>query len=325
MPSEEFDATQEPAAASYRHVIVVGASAGGVEALQAVARGLPADLAAPVIVVLHVHARSKSFLPEILSAAGSLAASHAKDGERMNAGHIYVAPPDHHLIIERNHIHLGIGPKENYQRPCINVTFRSAALAYGDKAIGVVLTGQLDDGTAGCWDIKRRGGTIIVQHPEDAAFSSMPLSTLREVEADYTLPLIEIGPLLGQLSSGNESGETRLQEESLGMQPKVVDLTCPECRGTIWEVPKGPSIQYRCRVGHSYSPRSMLAEHSAAQEKALWAAVVALEEGAVLATKLARQLEPHLREQLLHESRQKQQQAAAIRKVIQEQPVFSRD
>lgn len=308
-----------------RRVIVIGASAGGVEALQQVVGGLPASLGAPVFVVLHVHARSKSFLPEILSAAGPLPAAHAVDGAAIENAHLYIAPPDHHLIVERDHMHVGLGPKENYQRPCINVTFRSAALAYGDKVIGVVLTGQLDDGTAGSWDIKRRGGTVIVQHPEDAAFSSMPLSTLREVEADYVLPLAEIGPLLGRLSSENGSGDARLQQENPGMQPKVVDLTCPECRGTIWEVPNGPVLQFRCRVGHSYSPRSMLAEHTAAQEKALWAAIVALEEGAVLATKLAKHLEPHLREQLLQESRQKQHQAATIRRLIQEQLVFSLD
>jgi two-component system, chemotaxis family, protein-glutamate methylesterase/glutaminase len=318
-PAPETESEHEP------RVIVIGASAGGVEALQQLVYELPADLAAPVFVVLHVHARSKSVLPEILSAAGPLPAVHAVDGSRIENGHIYIAPPDHHLIVEREHMHVGVGPKENYQRPSINVTFRSAALAYGDRVIGVVLTGQLDDGTAGSWDIKRRGGTVIVQHPEDAAFSSMPLSTLREVEADYTLPLTEIGPLLGRLSSENGRGESSTQQENPGMQPKVVDLTCPECRGTIWEVPNGPLVQYRCRVGHSYSPRTMLAEHTAAQEKALWAAVVALEEGAVLANKLAHQLEPHLRDQLLQESRQKQHQAATIRRLIQEQPVFSLD
>lgn len=325
MPPEAQDSTSNGRHAEARRVIVIGASAGGVEALQQVVRQLPADLAAPVFVVLHVHARSKSLLPEILSAAGPLPASHATDGAAIQDGHIYVAPPDHHLIIEREHMHVGMGPKENYQRPCINVTFRSAALAYGDRVIGVILTGQLDDGTAGSWDIKRRGGTVIVQHPENAAFSSMPLSTLREVEADYTLPLSEIGVLLGRLSSENGSGESSAQRENPGMQPQVVDLTCPECRGTIWEVPNGTMVQYRCRVGHSFSPRSMLAEHTAAQEKALWAAVVALEEGAVLASKLAQQLEPHLREPLLYECRQKQHQAATIRRLIQEQPVFSLD
>ena len=317
-------ATPPPSVHHGSRVIVIGASAGGVEALQQLVHGLPANFGAPVFVVMHVHARSRSFLPDILSAAGPLPALHAKDGARMENGQIYVAPPDHHLMIERDHMHVGMGPKENYQRPSINVTFRSAALAYGHHAIGVVLTGQLDDGTAGSWDIKRRGGTVIVQHPEEALFSSMPLSTLREVEADYTLRIAEIGPLLGELVRENGANETRPKRENPGMQPKVVDLTCPECRGTIWEVPNGPMVQYRCRVGHSYSPRSMLAEHTAAQEKALWAAVVALEEGAVLATKLADQL-PDRREQLLQESRQKQHQATTIRSLIQEQPLFSLD
>jgi two-component system, chemotaxis family, protein-glutamate methylesterase/glutaminase len=308
-----------------RRVIVIGASAGGVEALQQLVRTLPARLASPIFVVMHLYARSKSFLPDILSRAGPLPAMHAVDGAATERGHIYVAPPDRHLIIEREHMHVGWGPKENYQRPCINVTFRSAALAYGNRVIGVILTGQLDDGTAGSWDIKRRGGTIIVQHPDDAAFSSMPLSTLREVEADYTLPLSEIGPLLEQLSSQNGKVESSVQQENPDMQPKVVDLTCPECRGTIWEVPNGAIVQYRCRVGHSFSPRTMLAEHTAAQEKALWAAVVALEEGAVLANRLAHQLEPHLRDQLLQECRQKQHQAATLRRIIQEQPAFRLD
>jgi two-component system chemotaxis response regulator CheB len=325
MPTEAPDFTPQAHAGHGRRVIVIGASGGGVEALQQVLEGLPADLPAPVCIVLHVHPRSKSLLPEILSAAGRLPASHATDGERMENGHVYIAPPDHHLMIEREHIHVGMGPKENHQRPCINVTFRSAALAYGHDTIGVILTGQLDDGTAGAWDIKRRGGTIIVQRPDEAAFPSMPLSTLREVEADYTLPLGQIGPLLGRLSREDGTNDTRVEEKNTNTGPKVVDLTCPDCRGRIGEVPDGPILQYRCRAGHSYSPRGMLAEHTAAQEKALWAAVVALEEGAVLASKLAAELDPNVREKLLEESRHKQQQAAVIRRLIQEQPVFSLD
>jgi two-component system, chemotaxis family, protein-glutamate methylesterase/glutaminase len=324
MAGESNDAPRDEEAGRAR-VIVVGASACGVEALQQLTAGLPAGLNAPVFVVLHIHARSRSFLPEILSSAGPLPASHAVDGAPIENGHVYIAPPDHHLIVERDHMHVRMGPKENYQRPSINVTFRSAALAYGDRAIAVVLTGQLDDGTAGSWDIKRRGGTIIVQNPEEAAFSSMPLSTLREVEADYTLPLAQIGPMLSRLLSENGSAESQLQQENPGTQPKVVDLTCPECRGTIWQVPNGSMVQYRCRVGHSYSPRTMLAEHAATQERALWSAVVALEEGAVLATKLAEHLQPKMRHELLQEARQRQEQAATIRRLIQEQPVFSLD
>jgi two-component system chemotaxis response regulator CheB len=182
-----------------RDVIVIGTSAGGVEALQSIVRGFPADFPASVFVVMHVAPRSRSILPEILTASGPLPAVHPLDGEAIKPGRIYVAPPDEHLIIEPGHVHLSFGPKERLQRPCINVSFRSAALAYGERVAGAVLTGQLDDGAAGLWDIKRRGGIAIVQNPEEAAFPSMPLSALRDIEVDYTVRLSEIAPLLVRL------------------------------------------------------------------------------------------------------------------------------
>ncbi len=305
-------------------IIVIGASAGGVEALQELVRGLPSDLGAPVFVVIHMHPRSKSLMAEILTRSGPLIASQAEHNAQIESGRIYVAPPDHHLIIERNRMCVSMGPKENYERPSINVTFRSAALAYGAQVIGVVLTGQLDDGAAGLWEIKRRGGVAVVQHPEEAVFPSMPLSALREVEADHTVRLAEMGPLLGHLSRQNRI-KYEVSQGHPDVQPKVVDLTCPECRGTIWEVSQGRTTAYRCRVGHSFSPRTMLAEHSAAQEKALWAAIVALEEGAVLVNKLAAGAEPDLQAELAEESRQKQEQAHAIRRMLEDRKSFSLD
>ncbi len=185
-----------------RDLIVLGASAGGVEALTKVCRALPADLPAAVFVVLHVPARTTSMLPSILSRAGRLRAAHATDGEPIEQGRIYIAPPDHHMAIERDHVHLTCGPKEQHHRPCINVTFRSAAAAYRERVAGVVLSGELNDGTAGLWEIDRRGGATIVQHPEEAAFPSMPLSALRELEVDYTVLLADMGPLLAQLARG---------------------------------------------------------------------------------------------------------------------------
>src|SRR5262249_40455051 len=158
----------------------------GVEALQKLVHDLPCDLPAAVFVITHVHPRTRSYLPEILQRAGKLMASHPEDGTPIQPGRIYVAPPDHHLLIERDHVHLTMGPKEQHQRPCINVSFRSAALAYTEQVVGVVLTGQMDDGTAGLWEIKRRGGIAVVQNPEEALYPSMPLSALREIEADYT-------------------------------------------------------------------------------------------------------------------------------------------
>jgi two-component system chemotaxis response regulator CheB len=179
-----------------RDIVAIGASAGGVEAVQTLVSSLPPALPAAVFVVLHLMPSSESFLPPILSRSGPLPAIHPKDGERIEKGRIYVARPDHHLIVERGHVHLGTGPKEQHQRPCINVTLRSAAQAYGERVTRVVLTGQPDDGTAGVWEIKRRGGVAIVQYPNQASFPSMPLSALRDVVVDHTLPLARIGPLL---------------------------------------------------------------------------------------------------------------------------------
>jgi len=200
-------------------------------------------------------------------------------------------------------------------------------MAYGDRVTGVVLTGQLDDGTAGLWDVKRRGGVTIVQNPEEAAFPSMPLSALREIEVDHTVRIAEMGSLLTELASepgagspsnGNETGKSE-------MDTRLTDLTCPECRGTIWETRHGTVPEYRCRVGHTYSPRSMLAEHFSAQERVMWSAIVAMEEGAALARRLEEHLEPHFRDPLRRESLQRQHQAAALRKVLQERHAFPID
>lgn len=310
-----------------RDIIVIGASAGGVEALQYLIRTLPPDLPASVFVIMHVAPRSRSMLPDILDASGPLPAAHAEDGANIEPGRIYVAPPDRHLVIEPGHVHLGFGPKEQHQRPCINVSFRSAALAYGVRVAGVVLTGQLDDGTAGLWEIKRRGGVAVVQHPEEAAFPSMPLSALRDVEVDYTVRLTDLPPLLVRLAQADQKPkETVKTTQSTGeqpMEPKLTDLTCPECRGTIWEVSRGGGVEFRCRVGHAYSARSMLVEHFVAQERIMWSAIVAMEEGAALARRLEQYLEPELQEQLSSEARQRQEQAASLRRVLSERHDFA--
>jgi two-component system, chemotaxis family, protein-glutamate methylesterase/glutaminase len=230
-----------------------------------------------------------------------------------------------HLIVERGHAHLTHGPKEQHHRPSINVMFRSAAVAYGARVVGVLLSGELDDGAAGLWEIERRNGITVVQNPEEATFPSMPLSALREVEVDHTMSAVEIGPLLARLAgdgelpavaSGDRSGERAKVETQL------TDLTCPECRGSIWEVQRGNSKGYRCRVGHTYSARSMLAGHLAGQEKALYAAIVALEEGASLAHRLADQFDPQLGESLREEARERQSQAEQIREVLKERRSF---
>ena len=301
-----------------RDIIVIGASAGGVEALQEVVRRFPADLPAAVFVTMHIAPRSKSCLPEILSRVGVLPAAHAQDGAPVEHGNIYVAPPDHHLAIERGHMHLTCGPKEQHHRPCINVTFRTAALAYGERVIGVILSGELDDGTAGFWEIERRGGITVVQNPEEAAFPSMPLSALREIEVDHTVSAADMAPLLYRLVREEEKvpAQHHVQGGHTHMDGQLTDLTCPDCRGTIWEVRRGNSKDYRCRVGHAFSAKTMLAEHFAAQEKALYAAIVALQEGASLANRLADQFDPDFSDRLRQEARERESQAETLRQLL---------
>lgn len=188
-------------------IIVIGASAGGVEALVILTGSLPRELAATVFIVLHVPAQSPSMLPEILNYAGRLKAVSATDNADIEYGHIYIAPPDFHLLVEREHMRVVHGPRENRHRPAIDPLFRSAAQAYGPRVIGVILTGSLNDGTGGLQAIKRCGGLAVVQAPQDARFPSMPTSAMEHVKVDYTLPLAQIGPLLERLSRVPSTGE----------------------------------------------------------------------------------------------------------------------
>jgi two-component system chemotaxis response regulator CheB len=181
-------------------IIVIGASAGGVEALREITRGLPANLPATLFVVLHVPPQNPSHLPAILSRSGPLPAAHAGDGAEFVPGRIYVAPPDTHLLVESGRTHLSHGPTENRHRPAIDPLFRSAARAYGSRVVGVVLTGSLDDGTAGLYQIRRHGGVAVVQDPDDALFPSMPANALEYVGADYRCQVTEIAPLLERLA-----------------------------------------------------------------------------------------------------------------------------
>jgi two-component system chemotaxis response regulator CheB len=259
-------------------IIVVGTSAGGVEALRILAAGLPADLEASVFVVLHIGkgVNGQSYLPEIISKAGPLPAVNPKDGEVIQKRKIYIAPPDSHLLLEHGHIHLSGGPMENRTRPAINPLFRSAARAYDGRVTGVIMTGLLDDGVAGLAEIKRSGGVAVVEDPASAMFPSMPSNALRYVDVDHVAALPAIGPLVAKLSTSERSSSRR--EEPLETRPSR--LTCPECRGPLAEERQGRIVEYRCRVGHSYTPLAMQADHRDTVERSLWSAIVALEEAA---------------------------------------------
>ena len=191
-------------------IIVIGASAGGLEALRQLVAGLPHDFGAAVFVVMHMPPWYRSELPAILSRSGRLPAVHPVDEQFIESGHIYIAPPDHHLLMQDSRIQLWRGPKENRHRPAINVLFRSAAVAYGKRVVGIVLSGALDDGAAGLWWIKKHGGIGVVQDPSDARFPDMPRAVLEHVDVDYVLPASEIGPLLAELTGGSATPSPNL-------------------------------------------------------------------------------------------------------------------
>ena len=290
-----------------RDIIVIGASAGGVQALTTLVAALPAALPAAVFIVLHVRADSPSLLPNILARDARLPVNHAKNGERIQHGRIYVAPPDQHLLIESSFVKLVHGPKENLHRPSIDTLFRFAARWAGPRVIGVVLTGARDDGTVGMRAIKQRGGITIVQDPIEATFPSMPTSVMQDIRVDYSLPLREIGPLLARLveqPAGNEGGYAMAEEveieariagqemdageliasvERLG---RVSKLTCPECQGALWEINDEELLRFRCHVGHAFSAESLSDGQTEKLEVALWSAVRALEEQMILARRI---------------------------------------
>jgi two-component system, chemotaxis family, protein-glutamate methylesterase/glutaminase len=292
-------------------VVVIGASAGGVQALCNVVECLPTDLPAALLIVLHTAPHSRSALPAILARSGCLPASHPADGELIEPGRIYIAPPDRHLAVRNGRIHLSRNASENGHRPAIDVLFRTAARTYGTNAVGVVLTGNLDDGTAGLAAIKKCGGVAIVQDPRDADYPSMPESAIANVQVDHVLPLAEIGPALdGLLRQPRPAavicGENEVEKEpdEMGVSPGNEDgsgsasgeasgLTCPECGGTLWEKPGERPLHFRCRTGHAYSPESLLAKQTDALDEAFWAALRSLEENAALSRRMAKRAREH--------------------------------
>jgi two-component system chemotaxis response regulator CheB len=250
-------------------------------------------------------------MPKILNRLGRLPAHHAVDGEAIEYGRIYIAPPDHHLLVESERVRVVRGPKENRARPAADPLFRSAAWAYGTRVVGVVLTGALDDGTAGLAAIKQRGGVAVAQDPEEALYPGMPGSAVENVTVDYCLPLAGIAPLLTRLASTPApdesiypipeilSIETRMARREQSKMEDVEKLgspsafTCPECRGTLWELKDGDLLRFRCHVGHAFSAESLMAEQSEELESALWAALRSLEENAALARRLAARAREH--------------------------------
>ena len=281
-----------------RDIAVVGASTGGVEALRIFVENLPADYPGTIFVTMHVG--QVSLLPEILARSGKVPTSAAEDGVRYEPNHIYVAPPNRHLVINDGHMKLSAGAKENGHRPAVDALFRSAARELRSRVAGVVLSGALDDGAAGLFAVKSRNGLAIVQDPKEAAAPDMPLNAMKNVTVDYILPVAQIPSLLAELAhaeageteGGIEAGEMKLEKEELVSDPpsslKQISMACPECDGPLYETAEGQLAHFQCNVGHAFSPLSLSATHGEALERALWVAVRTLNERITLHREMLR-------------------------------------
>jgi two-component system, chemotaxis family, protein-glutamate methylesterase/glutaminase len=317
-------------------VIVIGASAGGVGSLQRVVERLPAALPASVFVTLHLPEDVRSVLPRILTRAGHLPATHAENGEPIEPGRIYIAPPGYHMTLERQCVRITRGAREHGHRPAIDPLFRSAALTFGPRVIGVVLSGQLDDGTVGLSEVKRAGGVAVVQDPDDTPFQSMPRSAIAHVNVDYILPAQEIGRMLDHLVMEEQSADKAPNTREVMVRNELESLikhedehdkpgqpspySCPDCGGVLWEVKDGDLSRFRCRVGHAYNPDTLSAAQARAVEEALWAALRALEEQAAVkkrvGERLRRQSQEAIGDQILRRAREIEQHAEHVRSLL---------
>jgi two-component system chemotaxis response regulator CheB len=289
-------------------VVAIGASAGGVKALQDFVRHLPRTLNAAVLIVLHTTPSNSGYLDRILQRNTEMPVAYVRgEDEPLRHGRIYLAPPDHHLILGGTYVRIIHGPRENRHRPAIDPLFRSAAIYFGPRAIGVVLSGCLDDGTSGLIAIKQCGGTSIVQDPKEALFPEMPLSALRRDHVDYCVPLREMAAIIESILERNfanleimdapkelriESNIAALEgapEEGVAQLGKTSSVTCPECGGALWEITYEQFLRYRCHVGHAYSAEDLMAEQAELGEKALSIALRKVEEQAATARRLMEQ------------------------------------
>lgn len=296
---------------NYRNIVVIGASAGGVEAIIEVVKRIPGDARIAVLVVQHIPPYSKSNLHTVLAAHTELETKKAEDGEPIRPGVVYVAGADRHLMIDGVNIAVSKGPRENRFRPAVDTLFRSAANDYGQRVIGVVLSGALNDGTSGMWSIKRYGGTAIVQDPEEAMFADMPHGVMQYTEVDHVLPAGQIGEKIMEISrrqikeSRRETGitEDKLLEIELeiakgrnGLQMGILEqgtpsaLACPECHGALTQFTEGKLLRYRCHTGHAHTAESLLASINENVEKSMWEVMRGLEEGNILLSSMAKKM-----------------------------------
>lgn len=313
-------------------IVVVGASAGGVEALSKLAENLPPDIRASVLMILHIGERS--FLPQLLARTSAIPVDHARSGEPLEAGRIYVAPPGRHMLVHDSHLLLRRGPRENRARPAIDPLFRSAACSFGSSTIGVILTGSLNDGTAGLDAVRRCGGVTVVQDPQEAAVPDMPASALQHVDVDHCVPLSEIGALLGRLTAASPGPQPDIPElvrmeaavaaqEHSGMETAerlgtLSPFICPDCNGPLWEMTDSRPLRFRCHTGHAFTAETMLEAQSEEAEGLLWSLLRAHQQRAAMTARLAESAEhPRFSDELRKRAKDYERDAQTVRRMIE--------
>lgn len=280
-------------------LVVVGASAGGVETVSQLVAGLPRDLDAAVLVVIHLAARAESYLPQILSRAGRLPAQTAADGQEIEPGRVYVAPPNRHLTVREGRMWLGLDAHVHGVRPAIDPLFESAAADAGERVVGIVLSGTLDDGRLGLRTIRDAGGVTVVQDPDTAIYPEMPRNAIDLVEPDHIVAGSELGELIGKLvgelalahAPERSALEADVDPKDATTSSHPSGFTCPRCQGALWEEPKGDLLRFRCRVGHTWGEESLLAHETGDIEDTMWTALRMIEEKIALLQRLANQAE----------------------------------
>jgi len=318
-------------------IVTIGASAGGVETLTELVGSLPEDLPAALFVVVHLAPESTSVLPQILDRAGPLRATQPSGGETIEKGRIYVAPPDHHLVLKQGIVSIVRGPTENRHRPAIDALFRSAARIYGPRVVGVLLTGAGDDGVSGLRAIKLRGGKVLVQDPDDAAVGELPRNAIKFVAVDHCVPIAGMALLLDEIVREPAPPPPEYTIDELDKETRIaqVDLrvvedddkvgspsaySCPDCGGVLWEIEEDDFLRFRCRVGHSYSALALADEQNESLEKGLWAGFRALEEASAFARRQAvrsrRSGHPALAERFMERAEEASMNAERIREMI---------
>ncbi len=297
---------------NYRNIVVIGASAGGLEAILDIVKVLPQDFRAAVFIVQHIPAYAKSSLDTIIQGYTKLRVRKAVDGEPIQGGTIYVVREDRHLMVEPDRVVVSKGPRENRFRPAVDTLFRSAAHAYRERVVGIVLSGALNDGTSGMWTINRFGGTAIVQDPKEAMFPDMPNGVMQYTEVEHVLPAGKIGQLLATLCqeeivpSRRGAGvtdeklleiEIEIAKGKNGLNMGILEhgdqspLACPECHGALTQFEEGRLVRFRCHTGHAHTAESLLASVRDNVEKSMWEVMRGMEESRILLDRMAEQMQ----------------------------------